>query len=362
MGVDDPDRRAARRHALRARLAEADLAGMLVTKPPNVRYLTGFAGSYGALLLLHDGTIFFTDRRYEQHAAAQVEEADLVMAPGDLIGAVVTVLGPLDDGLGFEPDGLSWGDGQRLRVGLRGRPVVPAPTLVEELREVKDDTEIASMAEAARLGSETLDELLGSLRPGMTERQVAIDLELGMRRRGAEAVAFDSIVAFGEQSAEPHHHPGERQLRRGDLIKLDFGAKVDGYCSDMTRTVVLGSASERQREVYEVVRAAQAAGLSALRPGVSGATIDRACREVIGRAGLGDAFSHPTGHGVGLEVHEAPRVRVGSNGRISTGTPVTVEPGVYLPGFGGVRIEDLAVVRPDGHEVLTTATKELLEL
>jgi Xaa-Pro aminopeptidase/Xaa-Pro dipeptidase len=362
MGVDDPDRRAARRLALRAHLAEADLTGLLVTKPPNVRYLTGFDGSYGALLLLHDRTIFFTDRRYEQHAAAQVEEAELVMAPGDLIGAVATVLGPLDEGLGFEPDGLSWGDGQRLRVGLRGRPVVPAPPLVEALREVKDDTEIASMAEAARLGSETLDELLGSLRPGVTEREVAIDLELCMRRRGAEAVAFDSIVAFGEQSAEPHHHPGDRELRRGDLIKLDFGARVDGYCSDMTRTVVLGPASERQREVYDLVREAQAAGLAALRPGVSGGAIDRACREVIGRAGLGDAFSHPTGHGVGLEVHEAPRVRVGSNGRISTGTPVTVEPGVYLPGFGGVRIEDLAVVRPDGHEVLTTATKELLEL
>jgi Xaa-Pro aminopeptidase len=362
MGVDDPDRRGARRHALRARLAQADLAGLLVTKPPNVRYLTGFSGSYGALLLLHDRTIFFTDRRYEQHAADRVHEAELVMAPGDLIGAVATVLGPLDEGLGFEPDGLSWGDGQRLRVSLRGRPVLPAPPLVEELREVKDDTEIACMAEAARLGSETLDQLLGSLRPGVTEREVAVELELGMRRRGAEAIAFDSIVAFGEQSAEPHHHPGDRALRRGDLIKLDFGARVDGYCSDMTRTVVLGRASERQREVYDLVRDAQAAGLAALRAGVSGAAIDRASRDVIARAGLGDAFSHPAGHGVGLEVHEAPRVRVGSNGRISTGTPVTVEPGVYLPGFGGVRIEDLAVVRPDGHQLLTTATKELLEL
>ena len=362
MGVDDPDRRGARRHALRARLAQADLAGLLVTKPPNVRYLTGFSGSYGALLLLHDRTIFFTDRRYEQHAADRVQDAELVMAPGDLIGAVATVLGPLDEGLGFEPDGLSWGDGQRLRVSLRGRPVLPAPPLVEELREVKDDTEIACMAEAARLGSETLDQLLGSLRPGVTEREVAVELELGMRRRGAEAIAFDSIVAFGEQSAEPHHHPGDRALRSGDLIKLDFGARVDGYCSDMTRTVVLGRASERQREVYDLVRDAQAAGLAALRAGVSGAAIDRASRDVITRAGLGDAFSHPAGHGVGLEVHEAPRVRVGSNGRISTGTPVTVEPGVYLPGFGGVRIEDLAVVRPDGHQLLTTATKELLEL
>jgi Xaa-Pro aminopeptidase/Xaa-Pro dipeptidase len=361
MGVDDPDRQWARRQALRAHLAQADLAALLVTKPANVRYLTGFSGSYGALLLLHDRTLFFTDRRYEQHAARRVEEAELVLAPGDLIGAVATVLSPLDEGLGFEPDGLTWGDGQRLRASLRRRPV-PAPPLVEELREVKDETEIASIAEAARLGCETFDELVGRLRPGMTEREVAIDLEIGMRRRGAEALAFDSIVAFGELAAEPHHHPGDRPLRPGDLIKLDFGARVDGYCSDMTRTVVLGQASERQRELYELVRRALAAGLEALRAGVSGAAIDRACREVIGQAGLGDAFSHPSGHGIGLEIHEAPRVRLGANGRISPGTPVTVEPGVYLPGFGGVRIEDLAVVRPGGHDVLTTATKELLEL
>jgi Xaa-Pro aminopeptidase len=362
MAADDPNRQRARRHALRAHLAEADLAALLVTKRANVRYLTGFAGSYGALLLLHDRTLLFTDHRYEQHASSRVEEAELVMAPGDLIGAVAGVLGPLDEGLGFEPDGLSWGDGQRLRARLRGRAVVPAPPMVEELREVKDETEIASIAEAARLGSETFDELLGALRPGVTEREVAIELELGMRRRGAEGLAFDSIVAFGEQAAEPHHRPADRPLRRGDLIKLDFGARVDGYCSDMARTVVLGPASERQRELHEVVRGAQEAGLAAVRPGVSGAAIDRACREVIGRAGLGDAFSHPSGHGIGLEIHEAPRVRVGANGRISTGTPVTVEPGVYLPGFGGVRIEDLAVVRPGGHDVLTTATKELLEL
>src|SRR6266508_1415142 len=190
MGADDPNRQRARRHALRAHLAQA-------------RYLPGFSGGYGALLLLHDRTMFFTDRRYERHAAARVEEAELVLA-------------------------------------------------------------------------------------------------------------FDSIVAFGEQAAEPHHRPGDRPLRRGDLIKLDFGARVDGYCSDMTRTVVLGPASERQREVYEVVRRAQAAGLAALRAGVSGAAVDRACREVIGRAGLGDAFSHPSGHGIGLEIHEAPRVRVGA--------------------------------------------------
>jgi Xaa-Pro aminopeptidase/Xaa-Pro dipeptidase len=351
----------ARRRALRARLAPVDLVGLLVTKPVNVRYLTGFAGSYGALLLLHDRTVFFTDRRYERQAA-EVDGAEVVIAPGDLIAGVIGVLGTDGDGLGFEPGGLTWGTGQRLRTLLPGRAVVPAPELVEELREVKDDDELAAMREAARIATETLPEVLGGLRAGVTEREVALEIELGMRRLGGDGLAFDPIVAFGEHAAEPHHRPGERALGRGELVTLDFGALVEGYRSDMTRTVVFGTASPRQREVYELVRHAEEAGLAALRPGVSCAEVDQACRRVIADAGWGDAFGHPGGHGVGLEIHEAPWVRPGGSGRIAAGTPVTVEPGVYLPGFGGVRIEDLAVVRPDGHELLTTAPRELLEL
>jgi Xaa-Pro aminopeptidase len=239
---------------------------------------------------------------------------------------------------------------------------MPAPPLVEELREVKDERELAAMREAARLGGEALAGLLPTLRAGLTERQVAVDLELAMRRLGADGLAFDTIVAFGEQAAEPHHRPGDRPLRPGDLVKVDFGARVDGYCADMTRTVVLGRASQRQRDLYELVRDAQAAGLACLQAGVAGGEVDRACRQPIVEAGLGDSFPHPTGHGIGLEIHEAPRLRAGSRDRIAAGTPVTVEPGVYLPGFGGVRIEDLAVARPGGHELLTTTPKELLEL
>ena len=351
----------ARRRALRARLAPVDLVGLLVTKPVNVRYLTGFAGSYGALLLLHDRTVLFTDRRYKRQAA-EVDGAEVVIAPGDLIAGVIGVLGTDGDGLGFEPGGLTWGTGQRLRTLLPGRAVVPAPELVEELREVKDDDELAAMREAAGIATEALPEVLGGLRAGVTEREVALEIELGMRRLGGDGLAFDPIVAFGEHAAEPHHRPGERALGRGELVTLDFGARVEGYRSDMTRTVVFGTASPRQREVYELVRHAEEAGLAALRPGVSCAEVDQACRRVIADAGWGDAFGHPSGHGVGLEIHEAPWVRPGGSGRIAAGTPVTVEPGVYLPGFGGVRIEDLAVVRPDGHELLTTAPRELLEL
>jgi Xaa-Pro aminopeptidase len=352
----------ARRHALRALLAHADLSALLVTKRVNVRYLTGFSGSYGALLLLHDRTLFFTDRRYERQAAVEVPGAEMVLAPGDLIGGVASVLRAAGDGLGFEPAGLTWGDGQRLRAAVPGSAVVPAPPLVEDLREVKDDREIASMREAARLGSEALAELLQGLKAGVTEREVAVALELTMRRLGGDGLAFDTIVAFGEQAAEPHHRPGDRPLAAGDWIKLDFGARVDGYCADVTRTAVLGRASQRQRDLYELVRGAQAAGLDCLEAGVPAGEVDRACRQPITDAGLGDSFPHPTGHGIGLEIHEAPRLRAGARDRIAAGTPVTVEPGVYLPGFGGVRIEDLAVARPGGHELLTTTPKELLEL
>jgi Xaa-Pro aminopeptidase len=343
-------------------LAGRELELMLVTDLTNVRYLTGFTGSYGALLLLHDRTLFFTDGRYRHQAAAEVPGAEVVLAPGDLIGAVGGVVRTAGNGLGFEPAGLTWGDGQRLRSGLPGQAVMPAPPLVEELREVKDERELAAMREAARLGGEALDGVLAGLREGVTEREVAVDLELAMRRLGADGTAFDTIVAFGEQAAEPHHHPGDRPLRAGDLAKLDFGARVDGYCADMTRTVVLGKASQRQRDLYELVRGAQAAGLERLEAGVPAGEVDRACRQPIAEAGLGDSFPHPTGHGIGLEIHEAPRLRAGSRDRVAAGTPVTVEPGVYLPGFGGVRIEDLVVARPGGHELLTTIPKELLEL
>jgi Xaa-Pro aminopeptidase len=352
----------ARRHAVRALLAAADLSALLVTRPANVRYLTGFSGSHGALLLLHDRTLFFTDGRYRHQAADEVPGAEVVLASGDLFGAVVGVVRTAGDGLGFEPAGLSWNEGQRLRAGLPGQAVVPAPPLVEELREVKDERELGAMREAARLAGEALAGVLPTLRAGVTERQVAVELELAMRRLGGDGLAFDTIVAFGEQAAEPHHRPGQRPLAAGDLVKLDFGPKVDGYCADLTRTVVLGPASQRQRDLYELVGHAQAAGLACVRAGATGGEVDRACRQPIVEAGLGDSFPHPSGHGIGLEIHEAPRLAAGSRAPIASGTPVTVEPGVYLPGFGGIRIEDLVVARPDGHELLTTTSKELLEL
>jgi Xaa-Pro aminopeptidase len=304
--------------------------------------------------------VLLTDGRYRDQAAAEAPGTEVVLAPADPVAGAVRVLGDAPGAVGFEPAGLTWAAGASL---LAAVPTArPAPPLVEALRQVKDEAELAAMRAAAAAGTAALGDLLGELRPGVTERETALALELALRRHGGEGLAFDPIVAFGEQSAEPHHHPNDRPLAPGDLVKLDFGASVGGYRSDMTRTLVLGPVSARQRQLHDLVRAAQAAGLAALRPGVSGGEIDRACREVIEAAGLGAAFSHPTGHGVGLEIHEAPRVRAGAGGSIQAGTPLTVEPGVYIPGFGGVRIEDLAIVRPGGHELLTTATKDLLVL
>jgi Xaa-Pro aminopeptidase len=351
---------ARRRARLRARMAAADLDALLVTHPPNVRYLSGFSGSYGALLVLGDRDVLLSDGRYQQQAATEAPGVEVALAPGDPVAGAAKVLGGSPGMVGFEPSGLTWAAGHSL---LELVPSArPAPPLVETLREVKDDVEVACMRAAAEAGTATFAEVLGELRPGITERELAWWLEAGLRRNGGDGLAFDPIVAFGEQAAEPHHHPNERPLARGDLVKLDFGASVEGYRSDMTRTVVLGPASGRQRELYELVRLAQAAGLATLRPGVSGDEVDRACRDVIAAADLAASFSHPTGHGVGLEIHEAPRVRAGAGDSIAAGTPLTVEPGVYIPGFGGVRIEDLVIVRPGGHELLTTATKDLLVL
>ena len=360
------ERRPARRSRLRARLAAEGFDALVVTHPPNVRWLTGFTGSYSALVVLvpSDTDVLVTDGRYREQAAWQAPGTRVWVAPADRAAGAVAVLTSLrgdDPGLvGFEPGGLTWAEGDRLRVRLPG--AAPCPPLIEALREVKDEAELACLRAAAAAGTAALADLLAVLRPGLTERALADELEDALRRHGGQGLAFDPIVAFGPASAEPHHQPGERELARGDLVKLDYGATVAGYRSDMTRTVVLGPASDRQVEVYEVVRAAQAAGLAQIRAGVSGGQIDAACRESIAAAGYGAAFVHPTGHGVGLEIHEAPRVRAGAGGSIAAGTPLTVEPGVYLPGFGGVRIEDLTVVRPDGHELLTTATKDLLVL
>ena len=356
---------AARRAALRALLDGVD--ALLVTDLVNVRYLTGFTGSHAALLLHADGDAasrFCTDGRYRAQAAAEVPDLETVIDRGSALALAREAHGWGVRALGFESGHVTVDGHAALDAAADGVVLHRAPGLVQQLRQVKDDAEIGSLRAACAAADSALADLVaaGGLAPGRTEREVALDLENRMRGHGADAVSFETIVAAGAHSAVPHHRPTDAVLRRGDLVKLDFGALVGGYHSDMTRTVVLGPAAGWQREIYALVAAAQRAGCAALAPGADVVAVDAAARTVVGDAGRGEEFPHGLGHGVGLEIHEAPALAKTGVGTLAAGMAVTVEPGVYLDGRGGVRIEDTLVVRDGAAEVLTLSTKELLEL
>ncbi|HEX3789406.1 MAG TPA: Xaa-Pro peptidase family protein [Pseudonocardiaceae bacterium] len=362
-----PQTHARRRAALRAQLRSRDLDALLVVDLLNIRYLTGFTGSNAALLVHAEdgpGTVFCTDGRYLTQSAAQVPDLERILErTSDLALMARVEREPARyRRLGFESQHVTVDGLAALTAAAPSVTLDRAPGLVEELRLVKDDEEIAALREACRVADRALAELIagGGLRPGRTERAVARELEGRMLDLGANAVSFETIVAAGANSAVPHHRPDDTELRAGDLLKLDFGAAVDGYHSDMTRTLVLGEPADWQRDLYELVATAQAAGRAALAPGTEVAAVDRAAREVIERAGEGERFLHGLGHGVGLEIHEAPALSKTGAGRLIAGMAVTVEPGVYLAGRGGVRIEDTLVVRQGKPELLTLTTKDLV--
>jgi Xaa-Pro aminopeptidase len=360
---------AARRAALRALLTGADegvgVDALLVTGLVNVGYLTGFTGSNACLLVGADGAdVFCTDGRYTVQAAAQVPDLPAVIDRAGPMALVATVAERGSGRLGFESDTVSVDTHAALVAAAAPVSLVRVPGLVQRLRAVKDDGEVASLRRACAAADAALADLIaaGGLRPGRTEREVALDLEARMRGHGAAGRAFESIVAAGTNAAIPHHRPSAAVLRRGDLVTLDFGALVDGYHSDMTRTVVLGPAAGWQRDLYGLVARAQAAGCAALVPGADVVEIDRVARDVVVAAGQGANFPHGLGHGVGLAIHEAPGLGPTGSGVLAAGMTVTVEPGVYLPGRGGVRIEDTVLVTADGPEPLCRTTRELLEL
>jgi Xaa-Pro aminopeptidase len=365
-------RTAQRRDRLRAIAAEQGLDAVLVTNLLNVRYLTGFTGSNGALLLRTDGAdVFGTDGRYTTQAGVQVPDVELLVDRGTVSALAATAVRGGAGRIGYESHDVTV-DGLRglervLTEAAAGGTVPQLASIrraVEGLRAVKDDDEIDALRRACAVADRALAELAaeGALRPGRTELQVGRELDARMLALGAEAPSFETIVAAGANSAIPHHRPDATELRDGDFLKLDFGATVDGYHSDMTRTVVLGHAADWQREIYELVAAAQAAGRAALAVGTDVVAVDAASRDVIAAAGHGEHFSHGLGHGVGLEIHEAPGISPLGAGSLAAGMAVTVEPGVYLPGHGGVRIEDTLVVTADAPELLTLTSKELLVL
>ena len=355
-------------------LRERELDVLLVIAPVNVRYLTGFTGSNGlALVDADEGStdgrgrsargVFFTDFRYRTQSAEQVvDEFAREIVIGSLLDAAVQALDGASGRLGFDEANVTVAQHERLRAALPGGwELSPCAGAVERLRAVKDERELQRLRAAAKLADEALGGVLEAGLIGRTERDLAIELELRMRKLGAEAPSFPSIVAAGAHGALPHAEPREVEIPRDVLVTIDWGAQLDGYCSDCTRTYATGAGvSERAREVYELVLAAQQAGVAAVTAGPTGREVDAVARELVVRAGEGEHFGHGLGHGVGMEVHEAPRLaRTEGEQPLLAGNVVTVEPGVYLPGELGVRIEDLLAVREDGHEVLTGLGKAL---
>jgi len=341
-------------------LEERSLDLLLVTRLVNVRYLTGFTGSNGMAIVGRDVRRFITDFRYVEQAASEVEEFDREQGPQDFIGALGDGWPAGELRLGFEDDDVTVRRHARLREVIPERIALePAGGVVESLRAVKEPGEVERIAAAAALA----DEVYGVLREqglvGRTEREVALALEDEMRRRGAQP-GFDSIVASAERGALPHARPADVPIASGTLVTLDIGARLDGYCSDCTRTWATGELPDEEAEIYELVRRAQEAALDAVRPGPRGREVDAVARDLIEAAGHGRHFGHGLGHGVGLEVHEAPRLARTAEAALAAGNVVTVEPGVYLPGRGGVRIEDLVVVTEGGRDVLSGTAKELV--
>jgi Xaa-Pro aminopeptidase len=362
--------------AVAAALRERSVDVLIVTTPANVRYLTGYTGSSGlAAVIAESGgadarDLFVTDFRYETQAEEEVgsfaPECERVIAKGELLEAAANVLqerGSAAGGpprVGFDERHLSVAEHERLEDLLVGAKLIGCAGVVERLREVKDAEEQERIAAASRLADEALTAVLEGGLAGRGERDVAIELETRMRRLGAESASFSTIVASGAHSALPHAHPRDVEIESGTLVTIDWGAVLDGYCSDCTRTYAAGPPSQLGEEVYALVLEAQLAGVAALAPGRNGREVDAAAREVIERAGRGERFGHGLGHGVGLEVHEGPRLsRLASEDPLREGTVVTVEPGVYLPGELGVRIEDLLVVTSDGPRNLSSLSKEL---
>jgi Xaa-Pro aminopeptidase len=341
---------------LEAALAERELDRMLVTDLTNVRYLTGFTGTNGAAICGPGIRIFLTDFRYTERAAAEVSEWECVTLAGDWLGGIAE---RLSGKVGFEDDHVSVRSLTKLEEKLpEGADAVPAGGAVEALRRVKDEVELGAIAEASKLADAALKQTLEPGFVGKTEREVADAFEDRVRGLGG-TLSFDTIVAAGPNGAQPHAEPGARVIGKGELIVFDMGAKLDGYCSDGTRTYATGDPGEEGRRVYETVLAAQQAALEAIRPGEKGEDVDAAARKVIDGAGHGEHFGHGLGHGVGLDIHEGPRLSLRSDDVLAANEVVTVEPGIYLAGDLGVRIEDLVVVTDDGIRNLSSLPKDL---
>ncbi len=359
-GHQSPNPYEARQSRLRSILEAQNLTSLVVTKSLNIYYLTGFLGSAGVAVLVADDGYLWVDPRYTLAARATAWGVRVVEERGPLLKAVARWLNKTRPGrVGFEDSSLTFKDFQELSNWCHGKArLEPAGEIVEGLRMVKDPSEVEHIRQACSLTAETFEEILPCVRPGVRESDLAAEIEYRMRQKGAEGVAFETIVASGPRAAFPHANASSKRLQKSELVIFDLGAILAGYAADMTRTLYLGQPSSRVRSLYNAVREAQQSAIEALRAGNKAQEADAAARRVLGRRGLAKFFTHSTGHGVGLEIHEKPRLGRGEKTRLESGCVVTAEPGIYLEGWGGIRIEDTVLVGPNGPELLTLAPKD----
>ena len=342
-------------------MGDRDLQAFLVSDLENVRYLTGFTGSAGVCLITPDAGYFVTDGRYILQASTEVSSLEIRIDKDPPPARLGEILKDLSVPVGFESDHVSVSQlGKWKEISMSD--LVPVSGLVEDMRLVKDAGEIDLIRQAVAIVDAVFEQILGILNPGLTEKEVALEIDFRMRRGGADKEGFDTIVASGPHSAWPHAHPTDRVLAEGDFVKMDFGAFARGYNSDITRTVVLGKPTERQQAIYAAVLNAQLKALDAIRPGVKGQEVDAVARESIAAAGFGDYFTHNLGHSLGRSVHDGPALGRTVERELAPGMVVTVEPGIYVEGLGGVRIEDDVVVTEGGCDILTRSPKELLSV
>ncbi len=346
---------------LRALLEENHTDAILVTHAVNRKYVSGFTGSSGMLLITADKALLFSDFRYRTQAPIQAPSFEFIEHQANPIDAIRDSASVLHlSKIAFEAHDVSFETYSSYTRQLQGIELVPAGKWIEQLRMVKDQDELVIMREAAGLADRTFNHIIGLLKPGMREMDVALEIEFYMRHHGATSSSFETIVASGERSALPHGVASDRILQYGEYVKMDFGAFYQGYCSDITRTVMLGKPTDRHLDIYQIVLEAQQATLEGIRPGMTGREADAIARNIITKHGYGELFGHGTGHGLGMEIHESPRLSLTGDTILEPGMTVTVEPGIYIAGFGGVRIEDDVVITQAGVDILTHAPKDFI--
>lgn len=348
-------------------LNNRNLDAMVITDPFNMCYVSGFRGGEGVLYISGTQKVLITDSRYTEQAE---NESDFTVVEENREHPRTTILRECMEKeektegfrMGYEDQSLLCSQFDKMRADLDVTEWVPMKGDVDALRQIKSEEELAYLAKAEEIGDKAFEKILTILKPGMTELEVAAELEYQMKKEGAENLSFSTIVASGLNSSMPHAIPGEKKLEEGDFVTMDFGCTYKGYCSDMTRTVVLGKASEKQKEIYNTVLKAQLAALDTIKAGVTGKSVDQVARDIIAEAGYGDCFGHGLGHSVGLFIHEEPRLSPNGETVLEEGMIETVEPGIYVPGFGGVRIEDMVAVTKEGCVNFTHSPKELIEI